>query len=91
MTDKNPVTVEMFYTFTCPNCRILKRLLDEVLPCYGDKFVLKQSMASSPLGYFRTLRMGIFTVPTLLINNEIVFKNVPSKEELIKKLNSYSN
>jgi hypothetical protein len=28
-------------------------------------------------------------VPTLLINNEIVFKSVPSKQELINKLNTY--
>jgi len=84
MNENKPVIIEMIYTITCPNCRLMKRMLDEVLPGYGDRFVLKQSMASSPLGYIRTLRMGIFTVPTLLINNEITFRNVPPKEELIK-------
>jgi len=79
----------MFYTFTCPNCKTLKHLLHEVLPQYGNKFELSKSLANSPIGMFRTLKLGIHTVPTLLIDNKIVFKSVPTKEELINKLNSY--
>jgi predicted DsbA family dithiol-disulfide isomerase len=30
MNNKNVVTIEMFYTLTCPNCKILKRMLDEL-------------------------------------------------------------
>jgi predicted DsbA family dithiol-disulfide isomerase len=50
MSDKRTVTIEMFYTLTCPNCRILKRMLDEVLPQYGDKFQFKKSLTNSPIG-----------------------------------------
>jgi len=83
------VTIEMFYTLTCPNCKILQRMLDETLPEFGNKFVLKKTMANAPFGMIRTIKLGIHNVPALLINNEIVFKQVPTKQELINKLNRY--
>ena len=64
-------------------------MLDTVLPGFGDKFEFKRSLANSPVGMFRTMKMGIHAVPTVLINNKIVFRNVPTREELINKLNSY--
>ena len=85
----NPIKIEMFYTLTCPNCKPLKRLLNEVLPEYGDKFVFKTTLADAPVGMIRSLRLGIHTVPTLLIDNVIVFREVPDKQELINKLNMY--
>ncbi len=91
MSDKRTVTIEMFYTLTCPNCRILKKMLDEVLPQYGDKFQLKKSLANSPRGMVRTMKLGIHSVPTLLIDNKITFRSVPKKEELINTLNSFIN
>ena len=84
-----PIKIEMFYTLTWPNCRILKRILDDVLPGFGDKFELKKSMANSPFGMIRTMKLGIHAVPTLLINDEIVYRSVPTKEELIHKLKTY--
>jgi glutaredoxin len=89
MEKRAPVTIEMFYTLTCPNCKILQRMLDEILPTFGDKFILKKTMANAPLGMIRTIKLGIHSVPSLLINNEIAFKQVPAKQELINKLNSY--
>lgn len=89
MEEKKPIPLEMFYTLSCPNCRIMKRLLDEVLPTFGDKFEFSRSLANSPMGMIRTMRMGIHSVPTTLINNEIVFRSVPTKEELINKLKNY--
>ena len=89
MDENKTIVIEMFYTLTCPNCKIFKRLLDEVLPNYGEKFRFTKSLANLPFGMIRTLKLGIHTVPTLLINNEITFRSVPSKEELINKLNSY--
>jgi len=37
----------------------------------------------------RTMKLGIHTVSTLLINDVIVFREVPAKQELINKLNMY--
>ena len=89
MEKRNQVTIELFYTLTCPNCKILQQMLDEALSGYGDKFVMKKTMANGPIGMFKTMKLGIHTVPTLLINTEIAFKYVPTKMELIEKLNRY--
>lgn len=85
----NPITIELFYTITCPNCKIVKRLLDDVLVDFKGKFKLKQTNASMPLGMVKTMKLGIHSVPTLLINNEIAFRSVPTKQELVNKLNYY--
>jgi len=89
MDKKEPITIEMFYTLTCPNCRIMKRMLKEVLPDFGDKFRVETTLANLPVGMIRTMKLGIYTVPTLLIDNKIVFREVPSKQELIDKLKTY--
>lgn len=89
MTEKKPIPIEMFYTLTCPNCKIMKHLLDEVLPDFGDKFEFKKRLATSPLGMIKTMKLGIHAVPTLLIDDEIAFRSVPTKKDLVTKLNSY--
>lgn len=88
-SQQQPKQIELYYTLTCPNCKVLKRMLEEILPQFGTQFELKLRLANSPVGIIKTLKLGIQTVPTLLIDNQIVFRRVPSKEELIHKLNSY--
>ncbi len=89
MNEKEPISIEIFYTLTCPNCKILKRMLDDVLPQFGNKFLLKKTHANMPMGMIRTMKLGIHAVPALLIDDELIFRSVPTKEELIKKLSSY--
>jgi predicted DsbA family dithiol-disulfide isomerase len=89
MEEKKPIEIEMFYTFTCPNCRILKHRLDKVLPQFGNRFELIRSHANSPMGMIRTMKLGIHAVPALMIDKKVVFRKVPTKEELTQKLNSY--
>ncbi|HEY5510898.1 MAG TPA: thioredoxin family protein [Prolixibacteraceae bacterium] len=89
MNNKEPIIIEMFYTLTCPNCKILKRMLQDVLPEFGDKFKMETTMANLPIGMVRTMKLGIYAVPTLLINNEIVYREVPAKQDLINKLKTY--
>jgi len=89
MEETKPIIIEMFYTMTCPNCKIMKRMLNEVLPQFDDKFLLKRSLANSPFGMLKTMKLGIHTVPALLIDNKIIYRSVPSKDELINKLSSY--
>ncbi|MCL6103483.1 MAG: hypothetical protein M1292_13520 [Bacteroidetes bacterium] len=64
-------------------------MLQEVLPGFGDKFKLETTLANMPVGMVKTMKLGIFAVPTLLINNEIVFREVPAKQDLINKLKTY--
>lgn len=89
MSNTAPIIIEMFYTLTCPNCRVMKRMIQEVMPEFGDKFKLVTTMANLPVGMIRTMKLGIYAVPTLLIDDKIVYKEVPSKQDLINKLKTY--
>jgi uroporphyrinogen decarboxylase len=84
-----PIKIELFYTLSCSNCKIMKRLLEEVLKEYENKFEIKYTLANMPVGMVRTMKLGIHSVPTLLINDEIAFRSVPTKLELINKLNKH--
>ena len=64
-------------------------MLNEILPDFGKKFELKKTLANSPMGFIRTTKLGIHSVPSLLINDQIIFRGVPSKQELINKLKLY--
>jgi len=81
--------IELFYTLSCPNCKTLEKLLNQVLPEFNEFFELKKTLANSPKGYFKTLKLGIHSVTTLLINNEIVFRNVPEKNQLKESLTKF--
>ncbi len=83
------VKIEVFYTLMCPNCKVFQKLLKDVLPQFKDKFEVKKTLANSPIGFIKTTRLGIRGVPTILINNEIIWREVPSKQELINQLNKY--
>jgi predicted DsbA family dithiol-disulfide isomerase len=89
MQEKTPIEIEMFYTLTCPNCRILKRMLDEVMPQFGNRFKFTKSNISLPIGMIRSMKLGIHAVPALLVDKKVVFRSVPTTKELIEKLNSY--
>ncbi|QKG81217.1 thioredoxin family protein [Tenuifilum thalassicum] len=80
----------MFYTLTCPNCKVLEQMINSVLPNYSSRFEFKRVLAGSPMGYIRTLKLGIHSVPTLLIDGKIEFRGVPTREQLIDKLNNYT-
>ncbi|MBS4058652.1 MAG: thioredoxin family protein [Bacteroidetes bacterium] len=89
MEEKEPIVIEMYYTLSCPNCRVFKQLLKDVLPQFGNKFILRMSLANSPRGMIKTMKLGIYAVPALLIDNQIVFKSVPEKAQLIDILEKF--
>ena len=90
MENKNPVEIELYYTRVCPSCKAMQHLLDEVLPAYGERFRLKRTLASGPLGYLKTMKLGIHAVPALLINDAIVFRSLPSRQLLKETLDSFT-
>ncbi len=81
--------MQMFYTFTCTNCKIFEKMLNSILLLYSNKFEFKKILANSPMGFIRTTKLGIHSVPIILIENKIVWREVPEKQELINKLNNY--
>jgi|GEM_PF-510838 len=83
---KDSIPIELFYSLTCPNCMPFKRMLLEVLPEFGDKFQLKTTLVSSPVGMIRSMEAGIHSVPTLTIANKIAFRELPDRQSLINQL-----
>ncbi|GIV27176.1 MAG TPA: hypothetical protein PK995_00735 [Bacteroidia bacterium] len=39
MSENKKNTIEMFYTLTCPNCKILEKMLKEVLHIKDNIFI----------------------------------------------------
>jgi len=65
-------------------------MLKEILPQFGDKYELKETLVSSPMGWIKSAKLGIHSVPVLSLNDKIIFRSLPSKEELIKTLKERS-
>lgn len=71
----------------CAPCQYMVESVKDILPLYGDKIVWRESLIKSLAGIRRTKQLGVNTLPTMLINNEVVFDNiVPTKEELCKAI-----
>ncbi|MGC9372083.1 MAG: uroporphyrinogen decarboxylase family protein [Thermovirgaceae bacterium] len=71
----------------CAPCQYMCEAVAEVAPHYGDKLTWRESLIKSASGIMRTKELGVSTLPTMLINNEVVFDNiVPTPEELMREI-----
>ena len=71
----------------CAPCQYMCEAVKNVAPHYGDKLTWRESLIKSAAGIKRTQALGVSTLPTLLINNEVVFDNItPTAEALIKEI-----
>ena len=56
-------------------------------PHYGDKLTGRESLIKSAEGIKRTKALGVSTLPTMLINNEVVYDNIiPTADDLMKQI-----
>lgn len=81
-------TIELYYSDTCHNCHMVRTLLMENLT-RDMKF--KEINISYPEGKQRALKLNIMSVPTVIIDGDVVFVGRISKEELLKELASRAN
>lgn len=71
----------------CAPCQYMCEAVKNVAPIYGDKLSWRESLIKSAAGIKRTMSLGVSTLPTLLINNEVVFDNItPTADALIKEI-----
>ncbi|MCC8057640.1 uroporphyrinogen decarboxylase family protein [Cloacibacillus sp.] len=71
----------------CAPCQYMCEAVKNVAPIYGDKLTWRESLIKSAAGIKRTMSLGVATLPTLLINNEVVFDNItPTTDALIKEI-----
>ena len=78
--------IELFYGLICPYCKTAKAMLKKIMNENPGKFRLKQTLISSPSGMISRYRLGIHAVPAVLMNGEIIFRGLPSEEELRETL-----
>ncbi len=66
----------------CAPCQYMCEAVRSVEKHYGKRLLWRETLIKSLAGIRRTQKLGVSTLPTLLINNEIVFDNlVPTREE----------
>lgn len=71
----------------CAPCQYMCEAVKNVAPLYGDRLKWRESLIKSAAGIKRTMELGVSTLPTLLINNEVVFDNItPTAEALSKEI-----
>lgn len=71
----------------CAPCQYMMESLFRVKDRYGDKLSYRETLIKSLGGIKRVGAIGVKNLPSMLINNELVFDNiVPTEEELIKEL-----
>ena len=76
----------------CAPCQYMCEAVKDIAPHYGDKLTWRESLIKSAAGIKRTKALGVSTLPTMLINNEVVFDNIiPTAEELKKQIDKRLN
>jgi len=75
--------VELYYSDTCHTCHQIRALLIENLP---NNMKFKEINISYPEGKRRASELNIMSVPTVVIDGDVVFVGRVSKEELLKEI-----
>ncbi|HCL79660.1 MAG TPA: hypothetical protein DIC53_06810, partial [Synergistaceae bacterium] len=71
----------------CAPCQYMCEAVASVQDRYGDRLTWRESLIKSAAGIKRTMALGVTTLPTMLINNEVVFDNItPTEEELMREI-----
>lgn len=71
----------------CAPCQYMVEAVRTVLSRYPGKIVWKETLIKSLAGIHRTQQLGVRTLPTLLIDQEVVFDNlVPTSEQLADEI-----
>jgi thioredoxin 1 len=78
-------TVELYYSDTCHDCHQLRTMLMEILP---KSMKFKEINISYPEGEHRASELNIMSIPTVVIDGEVIFVGRTSKEELLREIRS---
>ena len=71
----------------CAPCQYMCEAVKNVAPHYGDRLTWRESLIKSAAGIKRTKALGVSTLPTMLINNEVVYDNIiPTADDLMKQI-----
>ncbi|MDO4560450.1 MAG: uroporphyrinogen decarboxylase family protein [bacterium] len=76
----------------CAPCQYMMESLHRVKDRYSEKLTYRETLIKNLGGIKRVSAIGVKNLPSMLINNELVFDNiVPTDDELIRELNKRLN
>lgn len=71
----------------CAPCQYMLEVLKSVMPKFQGKLDYRETLIKSLAGIKRVQQLGVKTLPSILLNNEIVFDNIiPTESELEKEI-----
>jgi len=70
----------------CHNCEAAKKIFDEVMPEFKDRFEVKEFDMTAPDGQELMQKYGVMASPGIIINDELFSTGGVSKEKLLEKL-----
>lgn len=74
----------------CAPCQYMCESVKKILPKYKEKIVWRESLIKSKAGVNRMAKLGVKNLPTMLINNEVIFDNiVPTEAELVTAIEEH--
>ncbi len=83
------IKVEIFVSNTCPFCPPAKKVVNEVCAKFGSKVEQVETSIDTKAGASRAKKLGISTVPTILIENEPKFVGAVRPENLEAAINIF--
>ncbi len=82
-SNKKKVTVEFFYSVTCPYCPAALKMVQEAKKLYPDDIEVFKIDTQSDFGQAQVQLYSIQGTPAIAINGKIVFRGVPPSQNAL--------
>lgn len=78
--------IELYYSDICSNCHYVRQQLMDVLP---EGVTFKEINITSPGGKERAKQLGIFEVPSIAIDGDVVLVGRVDRNEIEREIRLY--
>lgn len=76
--------IELYYSDTCPNCHMARKLIVGML---NEKVLFKEINVGTEYGKRKAEELGIWVVPTLVVDGEVVMEGEVDEKVIAKAIN----
>lgn len=85
-----PLTIELISTFTCSRCVKAKKNMQQLIKGLNNKNInYREINVLEQIDY--VVQLGVLKTPAIVINGELIFRSLPSKNQFYKTLEKYLN
>ena len=78
--------IELYYSDICANCHYVRQQLMDVLP---EGVTFKEINITGPGGEERAKQLGIFEVPSIAIDGDVVLVGRVDRDEIEREIRTY--